>query len=60
MEANKKRKQRGKKWKLPAHAAGAKGGNQDMSRTKGGSTPKYMWPWMRMAYQSESLLVCVC
>ena len=28
--------------KVHPHAAGAKGGNQDMSRTKGGSTPKYI------------------
>ena len=42
--------------KVHPHAAGAKGGNQDMSRTKGGSTPKYIWPWMRMVCQSESLL----
>ena len=35
---------------------GAKGGNQDMSRTKGGSTPKYIRLWMRMVCQSESLL----
>ena len=27
-----------------------------MSRTKGGLTPKYIWPWMRMVCQSESLL----
>ena len=38
------------------HAAEAKGGNHDMSRTKGGSTPKYIWPWIRMVCQSESLL----
>ena len=42
--------------KVHPQAAGAKGGNQDMSRTKGGSTPKYIWPWMRMVCQSESLL----
>ena len=42
--------------KVHPHAAGAKGGNQDMSRTKGGSTPKYIWPWMRMVCQSEFLL----
>ncbi len=38
------------------HASGAKGGNQDMSRTKGGLTQKYTWPWMRMVCQSELLL----
>jgi transposase len=42
--------------KVHPHAAGAKGGNQDMSRTKGGSTQNYIWPWMRMVCQSEFLL----
>ena len=42
--------------KVHPHAAGAKGGNQEMSRTKGGSTPRYIWPWMRMVCHSESLL----
>ena len=42
--------------KVHPHAAGAKGGNQDMDHTKGGSTPKYIWPWMRMVCRSESLL----
>ena len=42
--------------KVHPHAAGAKGGNQDMGRTKGGSTPRYTWPWMRMVCQSELLL----
>ena len=42
--------------KVHPHAAGAKGGNQDMSRTKGGLTPRYIWPWMRMVCRSESLL----
>jgi len=42
--------------KVHPHAAGAKGGNQDMSRTKGGSTARYIWPWMRMVCQCESLL----
>ena len=41
--------------KVHPHAAGAKGGNQDMSRTKGGLTPKYIWPWMRMVCRSESV-----
>jgi hypothetical protein len=41
--------------KVHPHAAGAKGGNQDMSRTKGGSTPKYIWPWMRLVCRSELL-----
>jgi transposase len=42
--------------KVPPHAAGAKGGNQEMGRTKGGSTPRSLWPWMRMVCRSESLL----
>lgn len=42
--------------KVHAHATGAEGGNQDMGRTKGGSTQKYTWPWMRMACRSELLL----
>lgn len=41
--------------KVHPHAAGAKGGNQDMSRTKGGSIPRYIWPWMRMVCRLESL-----
>ena len=41
--------------KVHPHAAGAKGGNQEMSRTKGGSTPRYIWPWMRMVCRSELL-----
>jgi transposase len=45
--------------KVHPHAAGARGGNQDMSRSKGGSTQKYTWPWMRMVCQSESLLQTV-
>jgi transposase len=42
--------------KVHPHAAGAKGGNQDMGGTKGGSTLRYIWPWMRMVCWSESLL----
>ena len=42
--------------KVHPHAAGAKGGNQDMSRTKGGSTQRYISPWMRMVYRSGLLL----
>ena len=42
--------------KVHPHAAGAKGGNQGMGRTKGGSTPRYIWPWMRMVCRSEFLL----
>jgi len=42
--------------KVHPHAAGAKGGNQAMGRTKGGSTRRYIWPWMRMVCRSEFLL----
>jgi transposase len=42
--------------KVHPDAAGAVGGNQDMARTKGGSIPKYIWPWMRLVCRSESLL----
>lgn len=38
------------------HVAGAKGGNQDMGVTKGGSTVRYIWPWMHMVCRSEFLL----
>lgn len=38
------------------HAAGARGGNQDMSRTKGGLRPRYIWPWMRLVCRSELVL----
>ena len=42
--------------KVHPHAVGARGGNQGVGRTKGGSTPRYIWPWMRMVCRSESLL----
>ena len=42
--------------KVHPHAAGAIGGNQDMGVTKGGSTARYTWPWMRMVCRSEYLL----
>ena len=42
--------------KVHPHATGAVGGNKDMGKTKGGSTPRYTWPWMRMVCRSESLL----
>ena len=42
--------------KVHQHAAGAAGGNQGMGRSKGGYAQRYMWPWMRMAIRSESLL----
>ena len=41
--------------KVHPHAAGAVGGNQDMGKTKGGSIPRYTWPWMRMVCRSELL-----
>ncbi len=41
--------------KVHPHAAGAVGGNQDMERTKGGSIPRYTWPWMRMVCRSDFL-----
>ena len=42
--------------KVHPHAAGAVGGNQAMGRTKGGLTPRCIWPWMRMVCRSEFLL----
>lgn len=42
--------------KVHQHGVGAKGGNQDMGRTKGGSIQRYIWPWMRMVCRSELLL----
>jgi len=42
--------------KVHPHAAGAVGGNQDMSRTKGGSTRNCILPWMRMVCRSDRLL----
>lgn len=42
--------------KVHPDASGAVGGNQDMDRTKGGLTQKYIWPWMRMVCRSDSLL----
>ena len=41
--------------KVHPHAAGARGGNQAVGLTKGGSTPRYIWPWMRLVCQSEFL-----
>ncbi len=42
--------------KVHPHAAGAGGGNEAMGRTKGGSTPRSIWPWMRMVCRSNLLL----
>jgi len=41
--------------KVHPHAAGAVGGNQDMERTKGGSIPKFTFPWIRLVCHSELL-----
>jgi len=41
--------------KVHPHASGAVGGNQDMERTKGGSIPRYIWPWLRMVCRSDAL-----
>ena len=46
----------GSQIKVHLHAVGAQGGNQDMKNTKGGSIPRYTWPWMRMVIRSELLL----
>lgn len=42
--------------KVHPHASGAIGGNQDMSRTKGGLIRNCMLPWMRMVCHSNQLL----
>jgi transposase len=42
--------------KVHPHGSGAKGGNQEMGRTKGGSIQSYIWPWMRLVCRSELLL----
>ena len=42
--------------KVHPHASGARGGNQEMSRTKGGSTQNCIWPWIRMVCRSGLLL----
>jgi hypothetical protein len=42
--------------KAHLHASGARGGNQGIGLTKGGSTVRYIWPWMRMVCRSEYLL----
>ena len=41
--------------KAHKHACGAKGGSEAIGRTKGGSTPGFIWPWMRMVCRCESL-----
>ncbi len=42
--------------KIHKAGLGAKGGNQTVSRTKGYSIQRYIWPWMRMVCRSELLL----
>ena len=41
--------------KVHPHAAGAKGGNQSMSLTKGGSTQNGIGLWMRLVCRSGRL-----
>lgn len=41
--------------KIHPHAAGARGGNEAIGLTKGGATPKSIWPWMRMVFRFESV-----
>ena len=41
--------------KVHPHASGAKGGNQDMSRTKGGSIQRFTLPWIHMVCRSKLL-----
>ena len=42
--------------KVHPHETEAVGGNQDMERTKGDSTQRYIWPRMHMESRSEYLL----
>ena len=41
--------------KAHRHACGARGGSEAIGRTKGGSTQRFIWPWMRLVCRSESL-----
>ena len=41
--------------KVHPHAAGARGGNQAMSKTKGGLTPRFTLPWIPLVCRSELL-----
>lgn len=45
--------------KTHPHACGAKGGNDEIGRTKGGSTQRFIWPWMRLVCRYEPLLLQV-
>ena len=40
--------------KVHAHATGARGGNEAMAVTKGGSTPRCIWPWTAMVCRPAS------
>ena len=42
--------------KVHMHATGSRGGNQGIALSKGGETPRYIWPWIRMVCQSDALL----
>lgn len=42
--------------KVHPHASGARGGNEEMSRTKGGLIPRYISQWMLMVCPSAVLL----
>ena len=41
--------------KVHRDGAGAVGGTEACGLTKGGRTPRYTWPWMRMVCRSDSL-----
>ena len=41
--------------KAHQHAAGARGGNEGIGLTKGGGTPRYIWPVIHLVFRSESL-----
>lgn len=45
--------------KVHSHVSESKGGNQDMSHTKGGSIQNCIWPWIRMVCRSGLLLLKV-
>jgi transposase len=42
--------------KVHPHAAGVRDGPQEIGLTKGGATPKYLWPWLRLVCRCELLL----
>jgi transposase len=42
--------------KVHKHGHGAKGGNQEIGRTKGGQIQRYILPWTRLVVSSEYLL----